>query len=348
MIETPVEPLPKEDVVKALERRHPARIPLVMAKWWGEGLHDQYGERLRELDRYPHDVAMVMKGAVDFGSLDLSWRRDATDEKKGHDSGGLLPNWKHLDELLDKLPDPDAPGLLDDLLPAAEAAHANDRYIVYGFWGLFFERPWGLRGMANLMMDYYLHPDEIHRLHDALCTLYEGLIRRAARELRPDGFWTSDDLGNQRQLMMRPEQFHEFLKPYYDRVGAACREAGLHFWLHSCGNNTDALPDLLDAGVDVFHPVQKHTMDERAIAAEFGDRLTFLVGFDVQHMLREGTPDQVRAEVRYLIDTFDRPDGGMCLAAGNGIVAGTPFENIEAFLDEAVAYGAEHRARMNA
>ena len=80
-----------------------------------------------------------------------------------------------------------------------------------------------------------------------------------------------------------------------------------------------------------------------AIAAKYGHRLTFLVGFDVQHLLREGSPQQVRAEVRYLVDTFDRPAGGMCLAAGNGIVAGTPFDNIDAFLDEAVCYGAKHR-----
>ncbi|MBM4042627.1 MAG: hypothetical protein FJ290_29410 [Planctomycetes bacterium] len=132
----------------------------------------------------------------------------------------------------------------------------------------------------------------------------------------------------------------------YARVGAACRAARMHFWLHSCGNNTEALDDLIEAGVEVFHPVQKHTMDERAVATEYGDRLTFLVGFDVQHLLREGTPAQVRAEVRHLIDTFDRPDGGLCLAAGNGIVAGTPFENIDAFLDEAVRYGAAHRARF--
>jgi hypothetical protein len=37
----------------------------------------------------------------------------------------------------------------------------------------------------------------------------------------------------------------------------------------------------------------------------------------------------------------------MCLAAGNGIVAGTPFENIEAFLDEAVRYGTDARSRRN-
>ena len=43
------------------------------------------------------------------------------------------------------------------------------------------------------------------------------------------------------------------------------------------------------------------------------------------------------------MDTFDGPDGGMCIGAGNGIVSGTPLENIEAFLDEALRYGQEHR-----
>ena len=51
----------------------------------------------------------------------------------------------------------------------------------------------------------------------------------------------------------------------------------------------------------------------------------------------------VRREVRFLMDTFDGPDGGMCIGAGNGIVSGTPLENIEAFLDESLRYGEEHR-----
>ena len=143
--------------------------------------------------------------------------------------------------------------------------------------------------------------------------------------------------------MMKPDHFRELLKPYYRRVGDACRDARMHFWLHSCGNNTEVLDDLIEIGLSVFHPVQKHTMDEAAVARRFGDRLTFLVGFDVQHILQECPPDEVRGEVRHLIDTFDRPGGGMCLAAGNGIVSGTPFENIEAYLDEGVRYGTAHR-----
>jgi uroporphyrinogen decarboxylase len=162
--------------------------------------------------------------------------------------------------------------------------------------------------------------------------------------LKPDGVFTSDDLGHQRGPMMSPATFHEFLYPFYCEIGAECRKHGLHFWLHSCGDNTRLLPDLVSSGLDVFHPVQKGTMDEKRIAADFGDRLSFLAGFDVQHILREGSVENVRAEVRFLIDTFDGPGGGLCLAAGNGILPGTPLSSVDAFLDEAVRYGTEHRA----
>jgi uroporphyrinogen-III decarboxylase len=117
-------------------------------------------------------------------------------------------------------------------------------------------------------MDYYLEPDNIHRLHEALCGLYCGYIERSVRELGLDGFWTSDDLGHQKQLFVRPELFRQFMKPYYARIGAVCREQDVHWWLHSCGNNTDIMGDLAEVGLDVFHPVQKGTMDEVAIARD--------------------------------------------------------------------------------
>ncbi|NLG49692.1 MAG: hypothetical protein GX552_06240 [Chloroflexi bacterium] len=335
--------LPREEVIKAVEFQNPARIPLVNARWWGEGLHGQYGERLRDLDCYPEDAVTLWCSPFNAEKMGLSW-----DWRRGgaHDAHCVIDDWAKLDEFIAKLPDPEQDPQFDKLAEQAQRYHAEDCYILFGWWGLFFEQPWGIRGMQNLMMDYYTEPERVHQLHDALCNQYCGYIRRAIRELQPDGFWTSDDLGHQTQLMMNPAIFRSMIKPYYARVHKLLDEHGLHFWLHSCGKNTEVLDDLIEVGVDVFHPVQKGTMDELRVAQEFGGRIAFLAGIDVQHTLQEQDPDGVRAEVRFLIDTFDRPDGGLCLAAGNGIVAGTPFENIEAFLDEALRYGEQHRRRF--
>jgi hypothetical protein len=308
----------------------------VLAHWWGEGLWEQYGDRLREFDRYPEDACVVHVPKLNVDAMGLSWELQ---RGRAHDSNCVIDDWAKLDEFIEKLPDPAESPEWEAMARQAEAAHAQDRYLMAGWWGLFFETPWGLRGMESLLVDYYEHPQEIHRLHAALCDLYCRSIARAVEVMKPDAFWTSDDLGHQTQAMMRRPTFDEFLKPYYSRLGAFLKGHGLHFWLHSCGNNTPLLPSLIEAGVDMFHPVQKHTMDETSVAREFGDRLGFWCGFDVQHILREGTPEEVRAEVRHLIATFRRPEGGMALAAGNGIVSGTPFANIEAFLDEALQAG---------
>ena len=335
-------PLPRAEVIKALERGRPSRVPMVRAKWWGEGLREQYGARLKELEGYPEDTAMIWIDPLgDISALGLSWEVDL---EGAHDARVILDDWAKLDEFVAKLPNPETDPRFEALIEQAEQAHAQDRYLLFGWWRLFFERPWQIRGMQNLLMDYYLEPEKIHRLHEALCGMYCGYIERSVRAFRPDGFWTSDDLGHQKQLFMQPELFREFIKPYYARIGAVLERYGVHWWLHSCGNNTDIMGDLAEVGLDVFHPVQKGTMDEVAIAREYGEVLTFLVGIDVQHTLQERDPAGVREEVRFLIDTFDRPEGGMCIAAGNGIVGGTPFENIAAFLDESMRYGTEHRA----
>jgi uroporphyrinogen decarboxylase len=337
------EPLPRSEVIKAVERKFPQRIPLIQAKWWGEGFAERHGDALRRFDRFPEDAAFLWIEPIDYTAMLLSWELHTTG---AHDARWILDDWANLDEFIDKLPDPERSPVFERLYPLAEKAHKEERYLIFAFWRLFFERPWEIRGMANLLTDYYAQPERIHRLYDALCRLYSGYIARAAREFQPDAFWTSDDLGHQTQLFMSPRTFREFLKPYYARIGELVRSHGLHWWLHSCGNNTAILGDLAETGVTVFHPVQKHTMDEATVAAKYGDKISFLAGIDVQHVLQEQGPEGVRQEVRFLIDTFDRPDGGLCLAAGNGILPGTPLENVEAFLEEALVYGERHRTRI--
>lgn len=332
------QPLSRDEVIRAIERRHPPRIPLVMAKWWGEGLEDQYGDRLKQFDCYPEDVVFVwLHEFIEYDKMGLSWD---IPKSGAHDARAIVDDWSKLDEFIAKLPDPEKDPRFEHIAVIAKQARADDRYFMFAWWRLFFERPWEIRGMTNLLMDYYTAPEQVHKLYAALCETYLGYLRRAIREIQPDGFWTSDDLGHQTNLFMRPATFREFLKPYYQRIGGLLKEHHIHWWLHSCGNNTPILEDLIEVGLTVFHPVQKGTMDEKAIAEKYGDRLTFLAGFDVQHVLQEADPGGVRAEVRFVMDTFNRPDGGLCIAAGNGIVSGTPFENIEAFLDEAVNYGA--------
>jgi len=109
--------------------------------------------------------------------------------------------------------------------------------------------------------------------------------------------------------------------------------------LHSCGNIRPFLPKFVDMGLDVIHPIQKHTMDEAEVARSLGDRVSFYAGFDVQQTIPWGTVEDVRREVRFMIDTYQRPEGRLVFGAGNGINQDCPLESLEALFDEALTYG---------
>ena len=335
--------LTRDEVRAAIRFGCPPRPPRAFTKWWGEGLGEQYGAQLSRFDRYSEDVVVV-----GFPMPSFTYREDGfywrllqvkREGKVGHDANAALPHWDCLDALLESLPDTDAPGLFDEQKRIAEEAHRQGRYVLIHHWSLMYERIWNFRGMENLLLDYYDYPEEVHLLHKAVADTEIKLLRRAAREVSPDGYMISDDLGGQKALMMSPSTFREFIKPYYVDVWGTAKSLGMDNWLHTCGNVEEIIGDLIECGLDVLHPIQKRTMDWDKVAAEWKGKIAFWVGMDVQDTLINASPEEVRREVRLMRDTFDSPAGGFLYASGNGIVGGTPIENIEAFLDECLRYG---------
>jgi len=339
-------PLTRDEVASVVAGRSAAaRVPANIHFW----VHARdFGDRepaVHEiLARYPRDIQLVhfaMPGQFE-GPRDapeyrwLTWPDPYEGRQVPHDARIAMADWNRLDEVIENFPDPNYPGLL------AGAPAPDGRYRLGQWFFCLFERHWSLRGMTNALLDYYEHPDEVHRLFSALTDFYVGAIKRAATEAGCDGIWTSDDLGTQTGPFFSTEFFREFFKPYYRRIIEAAHSCGMTLWMHACGDVGEFIPDWLDAGLDVLHPIQKHAMDEKQIAETYGRRLTIFAGLDVQQVIPWGTPDEVRAEVRYLIDTYWRPGEGRCMiTAGNGINGDCTLASLEAFLDETYAYGAK-------
>ncbi len=73
-------------------------------------------------------------------------------------------------------------------------------------------------------------------------------------------------------------------------------------------------------------------MDPVLLKEEYGDRLCFHGGVSVQSTLPFGTPADVEHEVAERIRVLGR-EGGYILAPSHTIQAGTPPENVVAFLN---------------
>jgi uroporphyrinogen decarboxylase len=130
--------------------------------------------------------------------------------------------------------------------------------------------------------------------------------------------------------------WEEHIKPYHVRLNAAIHEFGVKVIYHTDGSVMEAVPGLIDMGIDVQQALQfdAEGMDPVALKDGYGDRLCFEGGISVQHTLPWGTPEDVEREVRERIAVLGRGGGYICGPSHN-IQAGTPPENIVALFDTA-------------
>lgn len=313
--------LKREDIIRVIEGKGEAkRVPLLMDVWIYDNVFDgDAAKRAQWLSQYPCDVKDIflqMPGMYEAPKedLDYCWTTPdmVKDETKGLDAQAAIGDWEDAEEFYRTFPSAESKALIP------EKVDKGDQYLLGRWWYCLFERLWSIRGMENALTDFYLYPEEIHKLFRHLTDFYMRAMERAKEELGVDGFFVSDDIGTQTGPFFSLEIFREFFKPYYKEIIDKAHELGTHFWLHSCGNIEMFLEDFIEIGLDVIHPIQKHTMDEKEIAEKYGDRICILAGFDVQNIIPFGTDEEVENEVRFLKETFSRPEGRFMLTMGNG------------------------------
>lgn len=345
-------PLTCDEVRRAVARQGGfPRIPLFWHKFYNQGTIDKYGEALRQLDAEIVDdcvsLSYIAPGnytAPEGCPEHYKWAVEP--EPEGWASAGItsrlvVSSTELIDEFVAQMPDPDEDRYFD--LARQTAAATPDRYRVGWDFFCLFEGMWFRFGMADILADMVSAPARIEKLAWAFTEYHKKVATRYAA-VGAHAYFTSDDLGTQTTLIFSPAVFRSILKPCYADLAAHCHSLGLSFWLHTCGAVTDLLDDFIHIGVDVIHPIQPYAMDQAAVSRRYCGEVTFLAGIDVQYLLPKGTPEEVAAGTRQLIDTFDREYGGCLLAASNGIMPETPLENIRAWLHTAEDYGTEKRA----
>jgi uroporphyrinogen decarboxylase len=226
------------------------------------------------------------------------------------------------------LPDPLDPRFFADI--PERLAKYGDRFRVFQIGFSLYERAWTLRGMENLLMDFYQHPQFVHELLNAIADYNIAQIHQAL-QYDIDAVYFGDDWGQQRGLQMGPKLWRKFIQPVLKRMYSTVRDAGKYVFIHSCGDVDELFEDLIGIGVNCFNPFQPEVMDVLALLQQYRGRLTFHGGLSTQRTLPFGTVDAVRVETKRLLAAGQA--GGYIFAPAHDVEGDVPLENMLAFIE---------------
>jgi len=210
-------------------------------------------------------------------------------------------------------------------------SNGNDSFKLAKIGMLLFERAWSLRSMENLLMDFFVNEEFVDNLFSKI-TDYNLSIITEALKYPVDGFYFGDDYGQQNGLIMGRELWCKFIMPHLKRTFAPVKEKGLPVFLHSCGNISDILEDLIDVGLDGYQTVQPEIYDLHLLKEKFGDVLTFYGAVSTQQFLPFARPDAVQAKITETIGILGKNGGYIC-APTHQVPEDVPPENIMAMIE---------------
>jgi uroporphyrinogen decarboxylase len=206
-----------------------------------------------------------------------------------------------------------------------------------------FQTACDLRGTENFLKDLVRNPEFVQTLLEKVTTVLEKLLQQA---MLAGGTYfdmielPGDDYAGNTNIMISPTMFRKFIKPCLARLVKVIKEhnPGVKIMLHSDGAITALIPDIIDLGVDVIHPLEPlPATDLTAVKEKFGKQVTFLGGIDISHAMpssREGVIAETKRRIVQLA-----PGGGYILAPSNHLQADVPAKNVVTLFETARQFG---------
>lgn len=183
----------------------------------------------------------------------------------------------------------------------AEIDKHQDKLVFTGMWCPFFHKLCDFFGMEEYFVKMYEAPEVVEAATEKVVDYYVAMNDRFFAGLgdRADVMFFGNDFGTQRDLLISPEKFRQFVLPSFKRLIAVGKKYGKKILLHSCGSIARIIPDLIDAGIDGLHPLQAQAQGMAADQlAQYKEDIAFVGGIDAQTFIVNATPADVQREVR--------------------------------------------------
>lgn len=199
-------------------------------------------------------------------------------------------------------------------------------------WGTF------LRRMDNFLMDLLCDQYNVEKLLDELLKRHLSTLEKVCNAVGDivDIIRFGDDLGMTTGPFMPPEIYRKLFKQRHKVLCDFVKShSSMHTFVHSCGSVSLLMPDMIEAGIEIFNPVQTNAfhMDPAFLKNEFGKDCTFWGGgIETAGTLNEGPIEKIREQVLERMEIFSK-GGGFVFNTVHNILPDVPPKNIIAMFD---------------
>lgn len=206
----------------------------------------------------------------------------------------------------------------------------SKEYLVWpsGYGGIY-ERSYHILGWEELMTHIASSPLIVEEIFDKVLE-YKIKVAKKTVDIGFKIGHTGDDFGTQCGGFFSDKMFKASIMPRLKKLFEVFIKGGLPVMMHSCGNITQYIPDLIDIGLNILEPCQP-CMDLKFLKKEYGKDLIFYGGINTQTLPYMSEPE-TRKMVKETIWTLGK-EGGYIIAPAQEIMNDVPIENIKALVE---------------
>jgi len=236
------------------------------------------------------------------------------------------------------MPDPKASWRFKQIEDAVKE-NKKDLAVIPGFLGPVTLMYWYFMDLPTLSVMLYEDP----KLIVEICNTYADWVSDCAKEVikvgEIDAFLIGDDWGFSSSLLISPEFLRKYFMKPFGRLVKILKDLGYPVIMHNDGNIWEVLDDIVETGVNGYHPVEKAaTMDLGIIKKKYKGRLCPIGNVNNKTTMVNGTPQDVAKETLECLK-IGGPNGGYIIASDHSIHDDIPEENILTLIETAKKYG---------
>lgn len=243
-------------------------------------------------------------------------------------------------------PDMDDPYRVSHVRAIAQKLHTENQYAIMATpWLMFpFERAFEIQGMEKFLLNLAIEPEFAQELLNKNNQLCMKLMRNFLDQCGDliDIIKIGDDLGTQESLMISPRMYRKMLKPLHaEMISMIKQKTKAKVFFHTDGDVFDLIEDLIEIGVDILNPIQTSAgkmSNLEELKQRYHKRIVFCGAIDTQKILPHGTSEQVKQEVKRVINILGK-EGGYMAAPVHTVMNEVPAENILAMVDAVEEFG---------